>query len=288
MKEPEDERSRPQRLAEVFSKHVNSRLSDMDLRAKGHLRAVYTGNKKGPAGVLKLILYRIEKHLSDNREVVSLENCTIEHIAPQKITDEWKQEWGVSNVENYKEWLHTLGNLTLVDAGRNAKMSNHPYSDKLKEFSASNFMLNRKLAEKYPRWNAECVEERGRELIEMAIRLWPGFGPGMYRARATGSKPEKMKLLGQEYDVNTWKGVLTTVLEAIIKQVPEDTFVQQIARANPNYFASQSSNDLRSPHKLGNGWFTETNFSAQDIQKHARRYLQAVGLDVNSFDVEVK
>jgi uncharacterized protein with ParB-like and HNH nuclease domain len=56
---------------------------------------------------------------------------SIEHILPQQPKEDWKTELGEENLTRiYQDYLHTLGNLTLVTSSWNKKLSNSPFSTK--------------------------------------------------------------------------------------------------------------------------------------------------------------
>lgn len=62
----------------------------------------------------------------------SAENrLTIEHVAPQELTDEWDP----SLLENL-DLIHSIGNLTILPANTNSSTSNKSWNDKKKYYAA--------------------------------------------------------------------------------------------------------------------------------------------------------
>ena len=59
-----------------------------------------------------------------------MDEYTIEHILPQNpsLSAAWQQDLGPEWERVQKQWLHTLGNLTLT--GYNAEYSDHPFAEK--------------------------------------------------------------------------------------------------------------------------------------------------------------
>lgn len=53
---------------------------------------------------------------------------TIEHIMPQTLTPQWKEELGENWQQIYDTYLHTFANLTLT--GFNTSYSNHSFQEK--------------------------------------------------------------------------------------------------------------------------------------------------------------
>ncbi|GAA7580762.1 DUF262 and DUF1524 domain-containing protein [Helicobacter pylori] len=64
----------------------------------------------------------------DTKEPVNTEECTIEHIMPQKLTEEWERDLGENFQAIHDKYLHTIGNLTLT--GYNQEYSNNSFQKK--------------------------------------------------------------------------------------------------------------------------------------------------------------
>ena len=160
-------------LQKYFSMGRKAWASDKQLR-----ESVLTANLywSGRTEQRKLLLQWVEETYGSN-EPVYVDKLSIEHIAPQTITDDWRAEVAKTlkpgeEVENvYGRFLHTLGNLTLT--GYNQNMSNKPFSEKRKWFNSSGLRLNHEIALK-EHWTRDEVEARGLELIERIISEWPG------------------------------------------------------------------------------------------------------------------
>ncbi len=111
------------------------------------------------------------------KELVAVENYTIEHILPQNpnLSDEWKNDLGENWEEIQVKYLHTLGNLTLT--GYNSEYSDKPFKDKKSMkggFSQSPLTLNEKVREAEV-WNESAILERAAFLSKRAIEIWPRF-----------------------------------------------------------------------------------------------------------------
>lgn len=62
----------------------------------------------------------------------SVENkLTIEHVAPQELTDEWD-----SSLFEYPDLIHSIGNLTILPASTNSSASNKSWNEKKKYYAA--------------------------------------------------------------------------------------------------------------------------------------------------------
>ena len=126
-------------------------------------------------GRCKYILERLEKHCSGKEKVQVNEEITIEHIMPQTLTDEWKDDLGNGWEQVHKEMLQTLGNLTLT--GYNFQYSNSTFpvkrdgKDGKDGLRHSNFWLNEGL-ESLASWNEEKIKDRAEYLADRAIGIW--------------------------------------------------------------------------------------------------------------------
>ncbi|MGB5769414.1 MAG: HNH endonuclease family protein, partial [Crocosphaera sp.] len=116
----------------------------------------------------KFILEKLEK--KQGKETVDFSNLTIEHIMPQTLDNEWINKLGNDESNNYKTWLHTLGNLTVT--GYNSELSNKPYSQKIEYLKDSNLYLNRYFKD-INDWNFDTIKERANKLADTAIQVWP-------------------------------------------------------------------------------------------------------------------
>ena len=72
-----------------------------------------------------------------------------------------------------EEYLHKIGNLTLT--GYNSELGARPFNEKRDMeggYKDSPLRLNRGLGT-LERWDAGTIEQRGRELAERAVKVWP-------------------------------------------------------------------------------------------------------------------
>ena len=92
---------------------------------------------------------------------------TLEHILPQNPDEGWDDfdNWAAEN------YLWRLGNLTLLESGKNQDAGNHPFAEKRAIYEASDFKLTRKCAE-YVEWTPGAISQRQREMAEAAVEIW--------------------------------------------------------------------------------------------------------------------
>ncbi len=143
------------------------------------------------------ILRRVSNEYMTNKNERIRIDCplTVEHILPQN----WIKNWPLSNGENgltEKESydanqddprivatairngaLQSIGNLTILTQELNSSVSNSAWSEKKPELlNASLLPINQQLHQ-YEIWNESAIEQRGRELYQKAIRIWPAPNP---------------------------------------------------------------------------------------------------------------
>ena len=115
------------------------------------------------------LLWRLENAFEHKEMPASTEHITIDHIMPQALTSEWKSELGEEIQNTHNRWLHTIGNLTLT--GYNAELSNRSFADKKAWYAQSNFAVSSSL-QSFGNWNADAIQNRGRELADLAVEIW--------------------------------------------------------------------------------------------------------------------
>lgn len=104
----------------------------------------------------------------------NLANLTVEHIMPQHPSPEWKRSLGSGWEEIHRKYVHTIGNLTLIDGSRNTSISELPYKDKVEKwYSESNVAMTKQLTQRWSGWGPDQIRERSEILTRKALRLWP-------------------------------------------------------------------------------------------------------------------
>ena len=136
---------------------------------------------------LRLILEAVEdrlRSLEEKSESRCPKNLTIEHLLPVSSSeDSWPFTGTIQSREERFTWLHTLGNLTLVNNKLNPSLSNSPWVDKRAGLAKhSTLHLNKVLAipatasysqSWYEEWNEDSIKERGEWLADHLCMIWP-------------------------------------------------------------------------------------------------------------------
>ncbi|WQV60880.1 DUF262 and DUF1524 domain-containing protein [Helicobacter pylori] len=138
----------------------------------------------------------------DTKEPVNTKECTIEHIMPKTLTEEWEKDLGENFQAIHDKYLHTIGNLTLT--GYNQEYSNNSFQEKRdmeKGFKQSPLKLNQSLKD-----NSESVfgekeiEKRANVLADWALKIWTY--PKLDAETLEKYKPKKEKKV---YDLSSYK-----------------------------------------------------------------------------------
>ena len=143
-------------------------------------------------------LVHILKRLSDafldsKSETVTVEGpLTVEHLLPQSWIDHWPLQNGSRGMtaeelnsasdddllaeatRKRNRILHTIGNLTILPPGTNSWVSNAPWEEKRpKILSKSLLPINPGSLYDAQTWDEYAIQERGTDLFEKALRIWP-------------------------------------------------------------------------------------------------------------------
>jgi len=96
------------------------------------------------------------------------DNGTIEHILPESYPETWQADF---TEEAFERNVYMLGNLTLLEAGKNSKdAANKPFEEKKEVFAGSKFALTKKITD--PQWTTQNIKSRQAHLAKLATGIW--------------------------------------------------------------------------------------------------------------------
>ncbi|WP_120949546.1 DUF262 and DUF1524 domain-containing protein [Helicobacter pylori] len=145
----------------------------------------------------KYFLKRLENF--NTKEPVNTQECTIEHIMPQTLTEKWKRDLGENFQAIHDKYLHTIGNLTLT--GYNEEYSNNSFQEKRdmeNGFKQSPLRLNQSLKSEV--FGEKEIEKRANDLADLALKIWTY--PKLDAETLEKYKPKKEK---KAYDLSSYK-----------------------------------------------------------------------------------
>ena len=107
-------------------------------------------------------------------------------------------------------------------------------------------------------------------------------------SNVTGRIPRAFYIGNDRYEAKTWKEILIRVCEIMISELRNNFYerVKELKGTRRNYF-QDTEIDMSLPHKLSNGIFVETHFSAKLVNEIARKIIASAGISANSFKIEV-
>lgn len=231
----------------------------------------------------KLILETLEENFA-HKEAVPFNNLTIEHVMPQTLSEWWQHHIGEDWEETHELFLHTIGNLTLT--AYNTEMANDDFITKKKTYTESHLELNKYFAP-LSSWRRAEIESRADALAKQALEIWGYFGQETSSSdlkEVTGTSPTALKMLGQQFEVKTWRDVLELTLNTIADLEPNKFDI--IAHNFPRYLG-KDKNKFRAVRQLQNGYFIEVNLSAQSIQKFCYQAMETIELTAEDWSVMI-
>jgi len=96
------------------------------------------------------------------------EGFHIEHILPKKWEQHNYLDWTDGRYEGNNE---RLGNLLVLEGGKNIKIGNKPFVDKKMEYLRSDIAETRDVATKYTSWTYSDFEKRNKEIVDR-LETW--------------------------------------------------------------------------------------------------------------------
>lgn len=277
---------------------------DEEFSEKFIKRDIYNQKSKNKIYLLTKLENYNNKERVDIEALLTDRELSIEHIMPQKLTNEWKMEIGVNWEETYQTYLHTIGNITLT--GYNSEMQNLPFLEKRdmkKGFKYSNLKLNRLLV-KRNKWNRAEIEDRANELKEIALEIWkyPTTNYKIEEKQAklytlndeknfTGEKICTYSFANNTVEIKDWTEFYSLTLKEIY-DLDNSIFSKIISgKLNDNRLErcfSGNKQDLRSPKAISESIFFETNLSTEDKLMILRNIITRTGYNLEELIFEIK
>lgn len=275
---------------------------------------IYSNDKK----TCKYILGKFEIY-NNPREHIDVFGLTIEHIMPQTLSQEWKEDLGVEWEYVHSKYLHTLGNLTLT--GYNSSFGNQPFRYKKRVaggFDESLLYLNKYMKDTEI-WTEKEIKERGEFLARQFVEVWPTYKPehkyeqGKDVQRVSleteflddivpRKKPQSVYLefTDTEYKTDDWRQLYVLVINALYESNVEwKSRMQKIFRHGGDgdfvniiskEIAGQGQNGERFWEQIipGENIYFRLNKSAVDLLKALRIWFSRLKIDFSDLEIELR
>ncbi len=116
----------------------------------------------------RYFLYRIEKSL--NPKCPPFEETSLEHILPKNPSEEWVKN--CESGDNLEDWIHRIGNMTLLSPRSNISAGNKGFDEKKKAyFQKSSFKITEQCLQ-YDKWNESSIARQQEWLAQQAKKIW--------------------------------------------------------------------------------------------------------------------
>jgi uncharacterized protein with ParB-like and HNH nuclease domain len=126
------------------------------------------------SNLTKAVLLRIDAEQQDESVIKTYTGrITIEHILPQKPNNSyWHERF---DTDQHSQWLHKLGNLTLISGSKNSEAQNSDFFRKKSIYEKSNkkcsFDITKAVCQCQD-WTVEVIENRHKMMTKILKDLW--------------------------------------------------------------------------------------------------------------------
>ncbi len=126
--------------------------------------------------IRKYVLLRLDSALTDGAATHNHPIVTIEHVLPQNPDkdSQWVKRF---NDREHSQYVHKIGNLTLLSRKKNAQAQNYDFDKKKAGYFSSSaggissFVLTFQVSQE-PKWTPAVIEKRQQESISELKKLW--------------------------------------------------------------------------------------------------------------------
>ena len=122
----------------------------------------------------RYILLAIERSMNPHNQPEFIPNedvdyVNLEHILPQRAKPE---QWPQFQSDEVGFFASRIGNMTLLQKGKNNKIGNKPWRVKKPIISESNYQLNKEVGN-FEEWDRDTIDNRSETLAALVPAIWP-------------------------------------------------------------------------------------------------------------------
>lgn len=263
-------------------------------------------NTKLNIAYARVCLMRIEEEETKNIPV-AIEEVTVEHLLPQTKTEWWVNNLGGDDCfqKTYSTFLNCIGNLTPVSGSYNSVMSNKPWDKKIKALSEVQFNITKEIATTYEKsWTETELIQRNESISDRACAAITAPKERTIPTKVAPVEQDEVILFSdldteldnsfvtsfmfddEQYEVNTWRGLLQIVCEKMFEINP--VLFGQVVENNDihksTYKHREDENDpiitsdkslVNSPLEVkGSEYFIEAQLSSKRVRVYSQRLLE--------------
>ena len=116
--------------------------------------------------IAKYILGKIEKF--ESGADIDTNESSLEHILPDNPNEDWN--WEDIKIQQYR---YRLGNMTLLEVGKNNNLGNSLFAEKKEVYKSSKVPMTLKIGESdIKEWTEENIECRQKTMAKEAKGIW--------------------------------------------------------------------------------------------------------------------
>lgn len=266
--------------------------NDNDVRKSIHRHKCYDPKNAKYNKKIDLVISTINRHLSKGTGGFTVldKESTIEHILPQTLSKEWKNYLGDEFKQIYLNYLHTLGNLTLVTSEWNLQLSNSAFVVKKQKLAEHALRINSDyFSLTIDRWDEKAILERANFLASKFIEIWPSLGEHQAFPTRTSGKPKLIQICSNEIPLSkqTWRQVTIQCCEWVIEN-RSDSFekARNLLKSHFQDNRPDGNSDGKKWQKLSNGYWVNLHKSSDAHKEFCRRFLESVGISEDDWSIE--
>ena len=165
------------------------------------------------------LLYAMNEDENPGGESINREHLTVEHVMPQKLTEEWADELGDDAVQIHSRYRDCIANLTLCGDSANSAVGVSSFGKKKKVYARSPIHLTRSL-DRFDSWDEEALDRRADDLASKILKLWPWIDQGLSPA---SSRPLTWRINdGEWHSEELASDMVLNVASALLSMNPEN------------------------------------------------------------------
>ncbi len=232
----------------------------------------------------------------DNKEKIDVyaglesNQFSIEHIMPQTLTKEWREELGADFKLVHEEFINVIGNLTFT--AYNSNLKNKPFTEK-KEigFNDSRFWLN-SYVKNQSHWTKEQIIERTSIITDRFFNVWPElkFPEGLIQSfddevslsedyDFTNKDPKAIILASERFEVDSFRQMRAKYLGYLFKLNAEILYKFQEDEKSSRVLIANTTKNMKVPLEILPDIYTEGYHSAQSTIRTLKKLVSLYGID---------
>lgn len=115
--------------------------------------------------IAKYILCKLEKF--EYGLTIDRDDTTLEHILPDNPDENW--DWDDSTIQQYR---YRLGNMALLEKGKNNDLGNATYLEKREIYSKSSIPSTKSIGDSVNEWSESIITSRQQKMSKIAKGIW--------------------------------------------------------------------------------------------------------------------